>query len=211
MVALELIDAQVRDAVRRRGIDPATDPSAVRGLVEEIVRAYDERSLTGAVPVLEDVDGTTQHVYDAVAGYGLLQRYFDDRTVEEIWINEPGRVFVAREGRTELTTTILTAQAIRDLVERMLKPSGRRLDLSSPFVDALLQAGRGTVRKTCVTSRGSCSRFPRLSRIVRANDLATTLTGRTIGSSTTYAGALPALDIEGWPILLGRPQQPTIG
>jgi len=141
LVALEIIDAQVRDAVRRRGIDPAADPGAVRGLVEEVVRAYDERSLTGAVPVLEDVARTTQHVYDAVAGYGLLQRYFDDPTVEEIWINEPGRVFVARRGRTELTTTILTAQAVRDLVERMLKPSGRRLDLSSPFVDALLPDG----------------------------------------------------------------------
>ena len=141
MVALEIIDAQVRDAVRRRGIDPAADPGAVRGLVEEVVRAYDERSLTGAVPVLEDVARTTQHVYDAVAGYGLLQRYFDDPTVEEIWINEPGRVFVARRGRTELTTTILTAQTVRDLIERMLKPSGRRLDLSSPFVDALLPDG----------------------------------------------------------------------
>ena len=141
MVGLELIDAQVRDAVRRRGIDPASDPGAVRGLVEEIVRAYDERSLTGAVPVLDDLARTTQDVYDAVAGYGPLQRYFDDPTVEEIWINEPGRVFIARHGRTELTTTILTAQAVRDLVERMLKPSGRRLDLSSPFVDALLPDG----------------------------------------------------------------------
>ena len=51
-----------------------------------------------------------------------------------IWINEPGRVFVARHGRTELTTTIFTAQAVRDLVERMLKPSGRRLDLSIPAI-----------------------------------------------------------------------------
>jgi pilus assembly protein CpaF len=92
LAAVEVIDAQVRDAVRRRGIDPSADPGAVRGLVEEIVRAYDERSLTGAVPVLDDLARTTQHVYDAVAGYGLLQRYFDDPTVEEIWINEPGRV-----------------------------------------------------------------------------------------------------------------------
>ncbi len=62
-------------------------------------------------------------------------------TADPIWINGPGRVFVARRGRTELTTTILTAQTVRDLVERMLKPSGRRLDLSSPFVDALMPDG----------------------------------------------------------------------
>jgi pilus assembly protein CpaF len=37
--------------------------------------------------------------------------------------------------------TVLTAQDVRDLVERMLKISGRRVDLSSPFVDARLPGG----------------------------------------------------------------------
>ena len=58
-----------------------------------------------------------------------------------MWINEPGKVFVARHGNSELTTTILTADQVRDLVERMLKASGRRVDLSSPFVDATLVDG----------------------------------------------------------------------
>ena len=65
-------------------------------------------------------------------GYGPLQQYFDDPTVEEIWINEPARVFVARRGVAELTTTLLVDDQVRDLVERMLKSSGRRVDLSSP-------------------------------------------------------------------------------
>src|SRR5690606_23189967 len=55
--------------------------------------------------------------------------------------NEPGKVFVARHGRPELTTTLLTEQQVRDLVERMLRSSGRRVDLSSPFVDAALPDG----------------------------------------------------------------------
>ena len=57
------------------------------------------------------------------------------------WINEPTKVFIARGGTAELTTTMLTADGIRDLVERMLKTSGRRVDLSSPFVDAVLPDG----------------------------------------------------------------------
>jgi len=48
---------------------------------------------------------------------------------------------VARRGTSELTSTILTASQVRDLVEQMLKLSGRRLDLSSPFVDASLPGG----------------------------------------------------------------------
>ena len=68
-----------------------------------------------------------------VAGFGPLQRYLDDPEIEEIWINEPGRVFVARRGRSELTTTILNDGQVRDLVEKMLKSTGRRVDLSTPF------------------------------------------------------------------------------
>ena len=58
-----------------------------------------------------------------------------------IWINQPGQVFVARRGRSELTTTILSEGQVRDLVEKMLKSSGRRVDLSQPFVDAMLPDG----------------------------------------------------------------------
>ena len=53
----------------------------------------------------------------------------------------PGRVFIARRGRSELTTTILRPEEVRDLVEKMLKSSGRRVDLSTPFVDATLPDG----------------------------------------------------------------------
>ena len=52
-----------------------------------------------------------------------------------MWINEPSRVFVARGGKHELTSLFLTAEQVRGLVERMLSTSGRRLDISLPFVD----------------------------------------------------------------------------
>ncbi|PNI10094.1 pilus assembly protein CpaF [Arthrobacter sp. AFG7.2] len=53
----------------------------------------------------------------------------------------PNEIFVARNGESELTSLSLTEQQVRDLVERMLKSSGRRLDMSSPFVDAALPDG----------------------------------------------------------------------
>jgi pilus assembly protein CpaF len=93
------------------------------------------------MPLLGDRQQAAVEVYDAVAGFGALQRHLDDPEIEEIWINAPGRVFVARRGRSELTTTILRPDEVRDLVERMLKSSGRRVDLSTPFVDAMLSTG----------------------------------------------------------------------
>lgn len=139
--ARSVVDTEVRSAVRARGLDPAVHRDEVRRLVEAAIVSYDQRSLVASLPPLDDPDGVLRDVLDSVAGFGPLQRYLDDPEVEELWINDPSRVFVARSGRSELTSTILTDGEVRDLVERMLRWSGRRLDVSSPFVDAMLPDG----------------------------------------------------------------------
>ncbi|MBW9204923.1 Flp pilus assembly complex ATPase component TadA [Mumia sp. zg.B17] len=132
---------EVRAHVRAQGVDPLRDAATVRRIAEEVAAAHDQRSLTGAVAALTDPDATVGELVAAVSGLGPLQPYLDDPEVEEIWINEPSRVFVARGGRHELTSVILGPVEVRELVERMLATSGRRLDLSQPFVDATLPGG----------------------------------------------------------------------
>jgi pilus assembly protein CpaF len=139
--AITVVEDEVRELVRRRGLDPTQDVVAIRRLVDDVIADYDERTLTGAMPALVDCSVAARSVYDAVAGFGPLQPFLDDPLVEEVWVNDPGRVFIARRGRSELTTTILRPEEIRDLVEKMLKSSGRRVDLSTPFVDATLPDG----------------------------------------------------------------------
>ena len=73
--------------------------------------------------------------------FGPLADLMADPTVEEIWINSPHRIFIARLGISHLTNLVLNAQDVRDLVERLLMWGGRRLDLSHPFVDARLPDG----------------------------------------------------------------------
>nr|WP_273544148.1 ATPase, T2SS/T4P/T4SS family [Cellulomonas fulva] len=141
MDGVAILEHEVRELIRRRGIDPVRDRPSITALVEAAIADYDARSVVGAVPPLVDGQAAHKAVLDAVAGFGPLQRYLDDPEIEEIWINNPQQVFVARRGEAELTTTILTAVEVRELVERMLKVSGRRLDLSSPFVDATLPGG----------------------------------------------------------------------
>ena len=141
MSGVEAVELEVRELVRRRGIDPFSDTTAVRRLVDEVVTDYHDRALTSTLDPLGDAHQAARSVYDAVAGFGALQRHLDDPEIEEIWINEPGRVFVAKRGRSELTTTILDEGEVRDLVEKMLRTTGRRVDLSTPFVDAMLPDG----------------------------------------------------------------------
>jgi len=81
MTAIEIIDAEVRDVVRREGIDPVADPGAIRTIVEQVVASYDERSLSRPLPPLGDSQSVTRTVLDAVAGFGPLQAYLDDPTV----------------------------------------------------------------------------------------------------------------------------------
>lgn len=138
---LQSLEHEVRELIRARRLDPATDDVALRQLVQEVVEEFDERALHGGVRPLTDPEETGRLILESVAGLGPLQQYLDDPQVEEVWINEPGKVFVARRGRSELTPTLLTEQQVRDLVERMLRSSGRRVDLSSPFVDAALPDG----------------------------------------------------------------------
>jgi pilus assembly protein CpaF len=73
--------------------------------------------------------------------FGPLAPFMTDPTVEEIWINSPERIFIARNGKSELTNLLLTFDEVRNIVERALMWSGRRLDLSHPFVDARLPDG----------------------------------------------------------------------
>ncbi|GAA1169942.1 ATPase, T2SS/T4P/T4SS family [Ornithinimicrobium humiphilum] len=139
--ALQLLEDDVRELIRRRRLDPARDEVEVRSLIGEVLDDYDDRALIGGLVPLTDRGEAQRLLVEAVAGFGPLQAYLDDPTVEEIWINEPSKVFVARHGRSELTPTFLTEQQVHDLVERMLRSSGRRVDLSSPFVDAALPDG----------------------------------------------------------------------
>jgi pilus assembly protein CpaF len=73
--------------------------------------------------------------------FGPIASLIRDSSVEEIWINSPERIFVARAGKSQLTNLVLTADAVRELIDRTLLWSGRRLDVSQPFVDARLPDG----------------------------------------------------------------------
>src|SRR3954453_9495380 len=138
---IETLDADLRAVVRAEGVDPQRDASVVRRLAARVVGDHDQRRLTGAVLPVLDQDAVIEELVARVSGFGALQRYLDDASVEEIWINDPSRVFVARSGRHELTSTILSSAQVQELVERMLKSSGRRIDVSQPFVDAMLPDG----------------------------------------------------------------------
>jgi pilus assembly protein CpaF len=73
--------------------------------------------------------------------FGPIHHLMVDPSIEEIWINSPHKVFISRNGKTELTNVLLTDDLVENIVERALMWGGRRLDRSHPFVDARLPDG----------------------------------------------------------------------
>src|SRR6185312_4054769 len=94
---LAIVEDEVRELIRRNGLDPSTQVGEVRRLVDDVVRDYDERSLLGVLPALGELGLARRRIMDAVAGLGALQPLLDDPDVEEIWLNGPTRSF-ARAG-----------------------------------------------------------------------------------------------------------------
>ena len=78
---------------------------------------------------------------EMLIGFGPLQGLLNDATVEEIWINQPNEIRFAVNGEHRKMLVDFGASQIEAVVERMLKSTGRRIDRSSPFVDAGMADG----------------------------------------------------------------------
>jgi pilus assembly protein CpaF len=177
------IAERVRTRVRREGIDLGGDPVAAERFVRDELRLDAESSYGSVRGAIGDEDAAAREALAVLTGFGAIQPFLDDPEVEEIWLNSPSRVFVARNGVSELTDTVLTEEAVRDLIERLLASTGRRVDHSSPFVDASLPDGsRLHVAIPDVTRRHPAINIRKFSRRVRS--LANLV---TIGSLTGRA------------------------
>lgn len=91
MNAIAVVEDEARELVRRRGLDPAADSGAVRPAGRRGDRGVRRPQPDRQPAPAGDLRLAARQVFDVVAGFGPLQKYLDDPTVEEIWINErPG-------------------------------------------------------------------------------------------------------------------------
>jgi pilus assembly protein CpaF len=81
-------------------------------------------------------------ITDDVLGLGAIERYLADPTVTEVMVNSTDGIYVEREGRLTLTDSrYLSDDHLRQVIERIVSRVGRRIDESSPMVDARLPDG----------------------------------------------------------------------
>ncbi len=83
-----------------------------------------------------------KQVLDEAIGLGPLERLIEDDSVTEIMVNAADQIFIERAGRIEKSrVTFTNDRAVLSAIERIVAPIGRRIDESSPMVDARLKDG----------------------------------------------------------------------
>lgn len=211
-----LVAERVRQRLRAEGTDPTFDSAAARAVTLAEVRRFNDLALARGAAMIDDEAACVRDVLAAVSGFGALQSLLDDPEIEEIWLNGPESVHIARGGVSERLDLRLTESALRDLVERMLQSTGRRVDISQPFVDASLPDGSRLHVAIADVVRGSWSvnirkflpRFRTLDALVEHGALPAELgdalreamrggksvvvSGATHAGKTTFLGALLA-------------------
>jgi pilus assembly protein CpaF len=132
--------ARLREAlIERRRADAAAGRRPERDLPEAVGELVGCEA--AILPIREREEIVARILRDTV-GLGPLEELLADPEVEEVMVNGPDRVYVERRGRIEPTEVHFADEAeLRNSIERILAPLGRRVDELSPMVDARLADG----------------------------------------------------------------------
>ncbi|MCA9772886.1 MAG: Flp pilus assembly complex ATPase component TadA, partial [Myxococcales bacterium] len=116
---------------------------------DEELRVATKKALQDIIKILSyqiphdlDRNKLIKEILDETLGLGPIEDLLRDTTVSEIMVNNMDQVYVERNGRLELTETYFSSnESVLAIIERIVAPLGRRIDESSPLVDARLPDG----------------------------------------------------------------------
>ncbi len=135
----ELADSLRLRLVERRRAEAAAGRPAGAGLEDAVRELVDEEA---ALLGERDRESVAARIVRDTVGLGPLEDLLADPAVEEVMVNGPGHVYVERRGRIEPAGVVFSGEEeLRNAIERILAPLGRRVDELSPMVDARLADG----------------------------------------------------------------------
>ncbi len=125
--------------LRRRDIASLSD-EALRAMAEEVLGAIVARD--AGLPAGVDRRIIAEQVVNEAVGLGPLEPLLADHRISEIMVNRHDEIFIESDGRLDRHGAVFSSeQAVLGVIERIVSPLGRRIDESSPMVDARLRDG----------------------------------------------------------------------
>lgn len=132
--------AQLFERIGARLNDGALEEDVLRNLVRQELNTIIEESATPLTS--EERRRLIREVEDNVLGLGPLEALLADTSISEIMVNGPDTVYVEQKGRLTLSPVTFADEAhLRQVIDRIVSKVGRRIDESSPLVDARLMDG----------------------------------------------------------------------
>ncbi|MFO0664387.1 MAG: ATPase, T2SS/T4P/T4SS family [Polyangiaceae bacterium] len=147
---LEYLDLATIDA--RKLDDPSMRPKVLAALQTIVAKVEDK------IPKDMDKKVLIGELADEALGLGPLERFIADQSISEIMVVDPNTIYVEKGGKLVLSNARFTDdERVRAVIERIVTPLGRRIDESSPLVDARLKDGsRVNAIIRPIALRGSC-------------------------------------------------------
>ena len=121
-------------------IEKTVDMKALREVVARISTSVMDKEIT-MIPQAER-NRIIPEILDEVLGFGPIEPLLKDSTISEIMVNNANQVYIERNGKLELSDVTFRDDAhVMQIIEKIIAPIGRRIDESSPMVDARLPDG----------------------------------------------------------------------
>ena len=156
---LEHLDLATIDA--KKLDDPSMRPKVLNALRRIVA------GLEGRIPKDISPDTLIGELADEALGLGPLERFLADPTISEIMVVDPNTIYIEQHGKITLSHARFTDdERVRAVIERIVTPLGRRIDESSPLVDARLKDGsrvNAVIRP--IALRGSCITIRKFAKI----------------------------------------------
>jgi septum site-determining protein MinD len=136
----ELIKAMdLKKGITETNNDPAKEKALRQKTLQTITQIVDRESPGMA---RDDRSRTIKEVLEEALGLGPLEDLLADPAVTEIMVNGHKRIFAEKNGKVQLTPVSFTSNLhLRNVIERIVTPLGRRIDEKTPYVDARLKDG----------------------------------------------------------------------
>ncbi len=109
----------------------------VKSILDEVINEIRDRLPSGL-----DAKRLSKELYDEAVGLGPLEDLLENPSITEIMVNGPNRIYIERDGKILKTDkSFIDDDSVHAIIERIVSPIGRRIDESSPYVDARLPDG----------------------------------------------------------------------
>jgi len=136
LVLRDLIQSRLLQQMEEEDIQEEEIREKISIIVEEVKRDQD------IVLSRSEREDIISMMTDEILGYGPITPLIRNQEITEVMVNGPNQVYVEKEGRIERTNiTFRDENHVMHIIERIVTPLGRRIDESSPMVDARLPDG----------------------------------------------------------------------